>query len=273
MVTNLASGKIYGGTYGVYLMNGGAVTNTGSIGGHQEGIRLYGQATVVNAGTITSTGAAGDGVPNATYAAVDFTSTGTNRLVVDPGAVFNGGVYANGGGSNTLELAAGNGTLADFDTEFLNFQTIAVDDGANWALTGSELVSSFEAAETILIPQDASLTYNGTAVICFCAGTQIATPAGEVPVERLAVGDSVLTAAAGARGIVWIGSGQVLATRGRRNAATPVIVRKGALGRQRAAPRPARDQGALALHRRCADPGRVPGQSPHRSCGTTRRRR
>ena len=31
------------------------------------------------------------------------------------------------------------------------------------------------------------------------------------------------------RPIVWIGTGRVLATRGRRNAATPVIVRKGAL--------------------------------------------
>ena len=30
-------------------------------------------------------------------------------------------------------------------------------------------------------------------VVCFCAGTRIATPAGEVPVERLAVGDLVLT--------------------------------------------------------------------------------
>jgi Hint domain len=30
-------------------------------------------------------------------------------------------------------------------------------------------------------------------VICFCAGTQIATPTGEVPVERLAAGDEVLT--------------------------------------------------------------------------------
>jgi hypothetical protein len=32
------------------------------------------------------------------------------------------------------------------------------------------------------------------------------------------------------RRITWLGMGQVLATRGRRNAATPVIVRKGALG-------------------------------------------
>jgi hypothetical protein len=65
--------------------------------------------------------------------------------------------------------------------------------------------------------------------LCFCAGTWLATPGGEVLVERLAVGDRVLTASGAVRSIVWIGVGRVLAARGRRSAATPVIVRKGAL--------------------------------------------
>ena len=66
-------------------------------------------------------------------------------------------------------------------------------------------------------------------VLCFCAGTLIATPSGEVPVEHLVVGDNVLTRMGGIHPVTWIGVGRVLATRGRRNAATPVIVRKGAL--------------------------------------------
>jgi hypothetical protein len=65
--------------------------------------------------------------------------------------------------------------------------------------------------------------------ICFLAGTLIGTPSGETPIEHLAVGDLVHTMS-GVRPIVWIGTGQVLATRGQRSAATPVIVRKGALG-------------------------------------------
>jgi hypothetical protein len=65
--------------------------------------------------------------------------------------------------------------------------------------------------------------------LCFVAGTRIATPAGDVAVEALTAGDMVLTHRGDARPITWIGIGRVLATRGRRNAATPVIVRKSAL--------------------------------------------
>ena len=50
-----------------------------------------------------------------------------------------------------------------------------------------------------------------------------------MPVDQLAVGDHVLTAAGDAVPIIWIGIGCVLVTPGRRSAATPVIVRRGAL--------------------------------------------
>jgi hypothetical protein len=65
--------------------------------------------------------------------------------------------------------------------------------------------------------------------ICFVTGTKISTPSGEVPIEHLNVGDSVMTLGGAARSIVWIGVGRVLVARGRRSAATPVIIRKGAL--------------------------------------------
>ena len=57
----------------------------------------------------------------------------------------------------------------------------------------------------------------------------IDTPDGEVQVEKLRPGDIVSTAHNGPRKVIWVGKGKVLATRGRRSAATPVIVRKGAL--------------------------------------------
>ena len=67
-------------------------------------------------------------------------------------------------------------------------------------------------------------------VLCFLAGTLIGTPDGQVEVERLSPGDRVRTAGGAVRPVAWIGHGRVLATRGRRGPATPVIVRKGALG-------------------------------------------
>ena len=70
----------------------------------------------------------------------------------------------------------------------------------------------------------------GYDLACFLPGTRIATPRGEVQVQELKVGDLVLTQRGESKPIAWIGRGEALATRGSRNAATPVIVRKGALG-------------------------------------------
>ena len=69
----------------------------------------------------------------------------------------------------------------------------------------------------------------GVQTLCFCQGTRIRSLKGEVAVEDLAIGDMVLTWRGEAKPITWIGIGRVLATRGSRSAATPVIVRKGAL--------------------------------------------
>ena len=66
-------------------------------------------------------------------------------------------------------------------------------------------------------------------VACFLPGTRIRTPCGEVAVEALSEGDLVCTADGGAQKVAWIGTGKALATRGRRDAATPIVVRKGAL--------------------------------------------
>ena len=65
--------------------------------------------------------------------------------------------------------------------------------------------------------------------LCFLPGTQIRTIRGEVAVELLTIGDLVVTLTGAKRRIRWIGVGKVLATSARRNAATPVIVRKSAL--------------------------------------------
>ena len=66
-------------------------------------------------------------------------------------------------------------------------------------------------------------------ILCFIKGTRIRTEDGDIPVEDLSVGDHVITLSEQKKSIKWIGMGRFLATRAHRNAATPVIVRKGAI--------------------------------------------
>ena len=257
---------------GVYLQGGGVVVNgsTGIISIDTAvsgiGVRLNAVGTVTNAGTIIG----------GTGGAVGFEATSSaNYLVVDPGAVFVGGIN---GGDGTLKLvnsvtAAGLGTFSS--SGITNFGTLSF--GSDWTTKanataagfGSMSLTGFTNTDTIdllnfaatsetygssgLVLTNATLghetihiqggfttnefnlsSYQGTlgtqiTMLCFVAGTGIATPSGEVPVERLAIGEMVLTRRGEAKPITWIGTGAVLATRGRRNAATPVIVRKGAL--------------------------------------------
>jgi hypothetical protein len=95
------------------------------------------------------------------------------------------------------------------------------------SFTGGEFSLSLAGASTIVATQST----DGAAVtaVCFCVDTMIATPSGDRPVQELVAGDLVLTQHGTARPIAWVGTGRVVARRGQRDAATPVIVRKGAL--------------------------------------------
>ena len=81
-------------------------------------------------------------------------------------------------------------------------------------------------------PLQTVVSADGTEVtaLCFLPDTLIETPDGQVKVQDLKTGDIVTTFSGAHRPISWIGTGSVLATRGKRGPATPVIVRKHALG-------------------------------------------
>lgn len=70
---------------------------------------------------------------------------------------------------------------------------------------------------------------SGQFMTCFAAGTRIATPRGEVPVEDLAPGDLVLTADGGARPLIWVGRAEVAG----RGAFAPIRIARGVLGNRR----------------------------------------
>jgi hypothetical protein len=77
---------------------------------------------------------------------------------------------------------------------------------------------------------DGGFEFQAAEAACFLPGTRILTEAGEVAVEHLRVGDGIVTLGGGTRRLCWIGEGCVRATPGWRNAATPIVVCKGALG-------------------------------------------
>ena len=134
------TGALAGGLAGALLSAGGTVNNSGAISGRGAGVSISGSGTVTNAGTISAT--SGD--------AVLFSGNGTDRVIVDPGAVFTGNVVG-GSGGNTLELAAGssgtlsfsNGTITGVaGTTFTNFANIVIDGGASWALLDGATIAA-----------------------------------------------------------------------------------------------------------------------------------
>ena len=148
------------GGAGVSLAAGGSVTNqsggtiTGAVGVYASSVA----ATVVNAGSIGGNATSGTGVflqfggtiTNQTGGAISgdadavtLAAGHTNRLVIDPGAVFTGTV--DGGNTigaasiSTLELASGSGvgTLSGLGAQYIDFAQVTIDAAAVWTLGGT----------------------------------------------------------------------------------------------------------------------------------------
>ncbi|HEY7579275.1 MAG TPA: Hint domain-containing protein [Acetobacteraceae bacterium] len=250
VVSGAASGTL---TTGVYLRDfgGGSIENLagGTISGY-TGVYIHNLGTAgdtfTNAGTVQSTGAGDAFRINASG------GSGTDRLIVDPGAVFVGGVD---GGNGIVELASGSsaGALSGFGSSISNFSSLQFDPAARWTVAGDSSdtglgtitiggfdntdtidVTDFQAASAAFAENTLTLTSAGgdhttltmlgafapdafrvspdggggtslALVACFLRGTRILTPAGEVAVETLAIGDSVTTASGATRPIRWIG--------------------------------------------------------------------
>jgi plastocyanin len=152
--TIVNGGFLQGGNVAVYEYLGGSLTNlsTGTIIGN-GGVWFQRAATLTNAGTITST--------NSGRGSVIFNSTaGSSRVIVDPGAVFNGNLQSLAGSTNVVELASGAsaGTLTGLNGGTItNFATLQFDNNASWTVSGNTLatglgtidITGFAAGDTI----------------------------------------------------------------------------------------------------------------------------
>ena len=175
------------------------------------------------------------------------------------GEVIQGSVYNNlirpGGGADTITGGLGdneiegateklNGiTVTDFNIgdafDFTNLSDptqVSADFDGTWLNISSHHVDLASIALPSL-PSTATFTtlsdgHGGTLVElvpCYCRGTLIRTARGDSPVEALAIGDKVITAAGAARPIKWIGRRSYDGRFARGRHLLPVCIEAGAL--------------------------------------------
>jgi hypothetical protein len=84
--------------------------------------------------------------------------------------------------------------------------------------------------DTLFINQVSPDLFWGDYVFCFLSGTAIATPAGDTPVDTLAIGDLVLTADGRTAPVRWVGVQTVVTLFADPLRSLPVRIAAGALG-------------------------------------------
>ncbi|MEM7722527.1 MAG: Hint domain-containing protein [Pseudomonadota bacterium] len=129
--------------------------------------------------------------------------------------------------------------LAPFYDDLFELRDDLDDDGLlNQSNTGAVLANGVvDFSDNTALPGTIELTgtsssdlfFDNTNLICFTAGTLIATPAGDRPIQDLAIGDLVDTLDHGPQPIRWIGRRRVAAS-GRM---APVRIASDALGAER----------------------------------------
>jgi hypothetical protein len=129
------------------------------------------------------------------------------ELLVDDTATFNGSLAGFGNNDTIVLQGISNAVSATLSGNNLNLK----DGLGNTVETISFLANTMNYGSAVFSVVEnqgstaATVTVAGAQAACFAAGTRIKTWAGEVPVERLAVGDIVHARFAGTAPVVWIG--------------------------------------------------------------------
>ncbi|MEJ0019690.1 MAG: Hint domain-containing protein [Acetobacteraceae bacterium] len=248
-VVGLTAGEVSVGATGAIVGAGivdGTIRNAGTITAFNPA--AVGPSTTLEiTGMVSGTGTLDFGSNNV---ALELDTTPSAGQTVRFGPLFSGNtlilnspsIAASGGSSMFAGLAGvsagdridfGSGIQITGLSQVLNGGaydvTVAVTQGGSTGFISFDNVTFAPGAAQFVAGTDSNGDASLEAIPCFCAGTRIATPAGEVPVERLTAG-SLVTIADGRRlPLRWVGFGNALLRPGQRSAATPIIVRAGAL--------------------------------------------
>jgi len=213
------------------VASGATITNAGTL--------TLSSATLSDAGGLVNNG--GIQLSSSTLTVAGMTGTGSTTINAGSaldvqGTLSSGQTIAFSGSSAYLHLenpASIAGSINNFDggdtIDLVGIAPGSVSYGTGRLTIGAGQSFAFTLANAATLQVSASADGVALTALCFCAGTLIATPLGDVAVEKLSAGDLVLTASGTVRPLAWVGIGRVMVTRGRRSAATPIIVRKNAL--------------------------------------------
>lgn len=130
--------------------------------------------------------------------------------------------------SNTAAFSDANG--------YYRIQDIAIDESADYVMylengVNVEMTPSTTYTDTQAVGSN-GINYSAATPVCFTAGTRITTPSGQVPVERLAVGDLVVTLDRGPQPVRWITGRRLDRTElEARPNLYPIRIRAGAIGK------------------------------------------
>ncbi|WP_239495867.1 Hint domain-containing protein [Yoonia maritima] len=105
-------------------------------------------------------------------------------------------------GISTITITGGEGNETDGDT--LNFQDLIGFGDVTYTNT-DDAAGGLSGFATLADGTVVNFSEIENVIICFTAGTRIATPYGQRPIETLDIGDTVLTKGNGPRPIRWIG--------------------------------------------------------------------
>lgn len=232
------AGNLYGTRYGLQLLGGTAV-NSGSIGGGLDGVAIN-HGYFADSGTVSGITNAVYGTsfslnvdPGAVFQGNVTDNSGAGRLNLGGssagtlrgiGTQFNGFVTIDFDAGAQWLISGSNAALAGHQVidGFEQGDTIVVTGfgvtSDSFVASGDLVLANATQSERLQIEgsfttADFSVTSNGTLTTvslqpgapCFVAGTRILTPRGEIAVEDLNVGETVITQSGEDLAIVWIG--------------------------------------------------------------------